>query len=212
MNGAPDSNLPRLVARMAVLRILVQGMMLWPEDQSARERLCKAEAIRLAASRGDRLPVTIARRVFALTAEAPPIAELRKNADDRHAHGWIAGEILRRAVDQAGREGDNVNLREIIGQIVKAYAPYRSAGKVHLTPSVKTIVNTIWPRYRPVAHFWAAFLGRIENGAGRAFPCSLDELPAFLKSARRYLGAGQEARTKQGPVLRPGESVGIPEI
>jgi hypothetical protein len=187
---------------------VVEAMMLWPEDEKARERWLHAAMVREASALGEDLPESHARFSLQLAADTTPLKELKGIAEDRQAHGWVAGAMLHRAVERAAVEG-SVNLGKIAQEVVQASAGLRRQHGMRL--SVKTINNRIWPDYRSVAHFWAAYVTALDEGQ-KAFPCSIGGLPAFLATAEAYRKAGETVQTKQGPVMRPGESVLVPDF
>jgi len=185
--------------------------MLWPEDEAARARWLDAAMTREAAEHADEMSETLLRGAVRLAAKTTPIDELQKAAEDRFGHGWIAGEVLRRAVGRASLSDESrINVGMIIEQIVQGFKPFRVAGKIHSTPTPKTIVNVIWPRYRPVAHLWAAYVSALDSGSSAPWPCSIIGLPVFLATAEEFRKAGEITLTKQGPVLRNAESVRVP--
>ena len=87
----------------------------------------------------------------------------------------------------------------------------RFGREMHL--SQKTIDNTVQPRYRSVAHFWAAYLDRSQETDSTTLPCRGRDLPLFLATAEAYRRRGETIRSAPQattPVLRPGEAVMIP--
>src|SRR5262249_30788095 len=61
----------------------------------------------------------------------------------------------------------------------------------------KQFDNQVWPEYRPVAHFWAAFLHESTVVApGRYIPCETTALPRFLRLAESFRRLGAKTRTR----------------
>ena len=78
--------------------------------------------------------------------------------------------------------------------------------------SRKTIDNTIWPRFRCVAHLWAAYLWGAAPG-DRTFPCRLDRLADSLTVAEWFRAEGEGFRPKGSDrtVLSAAESWRMPD-
>ena len=211
----PTLNLQQncLTAPIRLDLAVVEAMMLWPDNEdepdneAMRERWLNAAMTRESAIRLDGLPEPLLRSALKLASETTPIGELQKDARDRAGHGCIAGAILRIAVRESAVRRGSVNIGDIIDNVVNISEPIRKRHKVRL--SKKTIYNTSWHNYRSVAHFWAAHAASVEAGS-EAFPCPIGDLPVFLATAELFREAGEAAKTKQGPVLRPGETVRLP--
>lgn len=60
--------------------------------------------------------------------------------------------------------------------------------------------------YATVAHLWAASLDRA------SWPCAVADLSPFLAEVRAWQELGEATKTKQGPLLRPGTCVAIPDL
>jgi hypothetical protein len=60
--------------------------------------------------------------------------------------------------------------------------------KVHKGANISrsTLVNTILPRFRPVAHLWAAHSYEALHGEDRQFPCSFERVRDFLAMAEFF--------------------------
>jgi hypothetical protein len=76
-----------------------------------------------------------------------------------------------------------------------------------------SFLTHIWPRYRSVAHFWAAWLYLGAETSNPAFPCTYVDLPRFLGLSEgfRLLGHRTRAFRAPNPVLpNEAEMVKVP--
>jgi hypothetical protein len=71
--------------------------------------------------------------------------------------------------------------------------------------SKKTFDNEIWPAFRRVSHFWAAYFKRCNIDLQSPFPCRGEDLRSFLSDTQVYQRMGEK-----NPFLRPGETVKLP--
>lgn len=190
---------------------VIEARMLWPDDANTRNRYVNAVAIKLAAGNIDRVPLptptpTEVRELAEAMLSAPRIEDFQDEVPDAYERGMVAGDILRRAVgyQETGRE--NTSLGDIKGALSDLLGPAQRL-------SVKTIDNTVWPRYRSVAHLWAAYVHRSKETDSTAFPCRVRALPIFLAVAEAYRRRGEMIRlTAKSPstVLQPGAALMVP--
>ena len=127
----------------------------------------------------------------------------------------IAGAMLRHVVHSPDEAEGSATLGPLIAQIGKNF--WRSMGP---RISAKTINNSIWPKYRKVATFWAAYLtltdaqgaALVDNGANERLPCLPRDLGLFLALADEYRIWGEIARMKRRreTILTPGNSISVP--
>jgi hypothetical protein len=78
--------------------------------------------------------------------------------------------------------------------------------------SSKTFDNTVWPLFRPVAHFWAATFTAMMRDR-EPFPCALASFKDYLAMVEAYRIAGETTKAKQSPepfLLRRAETVKLP--
>ncbi len=178
---------------------LVQAVMIWPDDPVARDRAERAATVALGRQVAELLSRELLLELATMGASA--IADINRDANDRLTHGVIAGTILRFIIHAAVRP-QTMTMQEIIGFQAK-----------ELCMAPKTINNRSWPKWRCVAHFWAAFLQlQAENGPTYPHPCRLDDFARFLGLAETFRELGERAQPRQSPrpVLRPGECVRLP--
>jgi hypothetical protein len=191
----------------------LESQMLWPptepENAIHRARWVDGAIVAEAATMVDTLDHDLLRKAFMKAAHTPPLADLQKAAGDRYGHGWVAGAILRIAVGDAALANGKAHKGDVIGFLVESYSEFHVKGQLHFTPSRKNIDNVVWPTFAPVAHFWAAWLIAYSSG-NKTFPCKLDNLAIFLATAERFRQLGEATQTKQGPILKPGQALELP--
>ncbi len=190
----------------------LEALMLWPPDRpengAARRRWMNAAMVRHHADHLHELSEGDVREVLQIAADTIPIGELRSIATERMQQGVVAGAILRESIQAAAFANGTVNKGKVQTSFVERTRALRRKFEVRLEN--KTIDNALWPQYRSVAHLWAAYSVLVETGRN-AFPCALRDLAEFLAWAKEFQIQGEAATTKQGPLLRPGETVGIPD-
>lgn len=190
---------------------IIEARMLWPHDADKRIRYVNAVSIKLAAGNINRVPFptptpTEVRELAESMLSAPRVEDFTDAGKRAYTHGLVAGDILFEAVGYQDTGRENIGLGDIKSALVA-----RLGREQHL--SKKTIDNTVWPRYKPVAHLWAAHLHRSKETENTAFPCRARDLPIFLAVAEAYRRRGETIRsTAKAPstVLCPGDAVMVP--
>lgn len=188
--------------------VALEGHMLWPADKKMRDEAMRSSAVEFYKHYSSTLPATLLRDLVELAAGSIPIREIHNNVKAPFVHGIIAGRILRHLVSAvaADKQSDQASMKWIIGSLSTEYYP-----EFRLSP--KTIENSLWPNYRPVAHFWAAYVDFAVSRRDPVFPCRLDRLPEFLGAAKAFGDAGETMQTYRspGPILRASETVQLPK-
>ena len=174
----------------------IEAAMLWPDDPGKRTRIivsCRAEHLsaRNGASTGELLSLRV-------LADDSMANDLRAQLGDRLVQGTIAGWILRDTIAGAGRVPIDTAIRNASGKFRDVKMP-RGRNNRDLTP--RTISRSIWPRYRSVAHFWAAWL---DHRDAPLFPCRLERMREFLALAETLRKAGETTQlTNTGNSVLP---------
>lgn len=187
--------------------------MLFPNDAGLQDQAwgsCTADMMLSAIERGgvelDDLgePGVVAR----LLRTAPRAVDLQTKAHQAYRYGLAAGQIL---TEMIGADARN----EVVSMV-------RAKKKVseHLTVlnarSMSTIENTVWKTFRPVAHFWAAYLDLALEACDQdekyPFPCSVKTLAEFLGTTQSFLERGLSIRADRSArtVLVPDETWTLP--
>lgn len=178
---------------------LIEGFMIWPGNETARDNAIKAAAVEYAAPHvRDMEPEHI--DAFAeIAMGAFPLAHMQESAKTSFQRGAIAGMVLRECVGRLS-----------LGQEVKLAAVFDSVSRGGI--SKKVFDNEAWPNFRPVAHFWASWIDLYAGGGLAPFPCTVCDLRAFLETAEAYRSLAEASRTKQSPkpILAPGEAFRLP--
>lgn len=190
----------------------IAGVMLWPGDDEIEQRdeaMKTATADHLMRSIGAVPAAAKHVDVAGAAFDAVPPRIINRQARERYRDGCIAGEFLAAAV-QHGAAGGKVKLEGLKAAIT---APARRAHHRTLDFSRSTLVNRILPRFRPVAHLWAAHVYAAVHAGEDEFPCRLADLPAFLALADLFCDEALALRfaTRRDALLRPGEAWRIPE-
>lgn len=180
--------------------------MLWPDDEEARERAMQAATVQFGRDlkRNGLLSADEISELAELAVDAPRPVDMIEAAKEQCVQGMVAGFILHRALAYKDFAPDKAaigrNVKELSARLWPAW---------RLRP--QTINNKVLPRFRPVAHFWAASVAGTLNGS-RDFPCRRADLPIFLAIAEEYRKLGEATRLPHAPstVLRAGECIAVP--
>ena len=182
---------------------VVECHMLWPDDLQARSLATRATTAEFGRRALPHMPDHLMRDIVPALVAAPPIGQAQAAAGKPFFEGYVAGMILHHVVGAVATDGDDASMGWIMSKIANDVRPRRL--------SKKTIENTLWPKYRRVSHFWAAYVER--SYSETVFPCRLEKLAEFLSLAEAFRVAGEATRTKQSPrptVLLPHECVTLP--
>jgi hypothetical protein len=201
----PGLNLSAEMSRFDLF--LIEGVMLWPgEAGEERQRRCQAfdrAVVEIFRPAFGALTETLKADLFALADEAHPLEAIRPWARKPFLHGLIAGTVLNNLLGLIACDQDNASLGKAIEMVLLAFPPGSQL-------SSATFNKTIWPKYRCVAHLWAAYSSRAMFHDRGDFPCTVGDLPAFLADAEGYRVMGESRKTKQSPkntILLAGETI-----
>lgn len=187
---------------------VIEGAMLWPgendEDEEQRRRALDRSEVEYCQDK--ELNEIDKAGLFARADAAYPLPALQPHAVKPYYHGMFAGNVLHNVLGLIACDPDNASLGNAIEMALLAFPPGKQLSKA-------TFNKTIWPKFRCVAHLWAAYFSRSVFDDRRPFPCTLDDLPAFLADAEGYRVMGETRKTKQSreTILRAGEIIRLPE-
>jgi hypothetical protein len=183
--------------------ITLGANMLWPDDLDVRDRAVKSGHLKILISDWV-IPQELAQQISSDALDATPMVAIQESAKLPFVHGFIAGTILHTIVSEVAVEknSDRASMQRVIADLSKIFYP-----RWRLAP--KTIENTVWPQFRKVAHYWAAYIQGTFSQPPEPFPCRLANLSGFLSTAEAFRHAGEATRTKRSPrpILLPSESV-----
>ena len=182
--------------------------MLFPNDPVARENARRTTALELANRQCDNLPNDLLRYLFPLAVEAMPLKLLQQSALTPFKRGVIAGRMLTQAIASAAEGGKSKRISQSAAiKVLSDRFGYKS--------SPQTINGVVWPEFKKVSHYWAAYIAAAfpESSRNRPFPCTIEKLPRFLAIAEEFRMLGETTHTWKSPeptILRPGECVRLP--
>jgi hypothetical protein len=181
-------------------RARVGAMMLWPSEVDKNEReaavdtVAKSMVINFAKVNPD-LPIgEDGAEALEWLRSGPPLTELTNRAKRRYYEGILVGDIVLRALSPHQETGQPLLLNQIKQSALEHY------GKLKLgSPELPNFDNQIWPRMKPVAHFWAAHirLGLSHGGLTPPFPCLVDDLQRFLINADALLNEATQIKLRR---------------
>jgi hypothetical protein len=185
---------------------IIEAEMVWPDDPAARDAFLQtvsAEILRGAAGDLEREDLIT---LVHLQSSAPRLIDLQAISSKRVINGAQAGMYLRETLGLLSL-GRPAKMKPIAQQITRSLPGFKAT-------NAHTFENHVWPKFRRVAHFWAASLhinaGK-PNKANR-LPCACSDLPQFLALAEGFKHMGETTRAKQArrPILNSDETVTLP--
>lgn len=198
----PDMTWPNSV-------VVIEGVMLWPgendEDKEQRRRAIERSEVEYYKEK--ELNEIDKADLFARADAAYPLAALQPHAVKPYHHGMFAGIVLHTVLELIAGDPDNASLGRAIEMTLLAFPPGRQLSNA-------TFNKTIWPKFRCVAHLWAAYFSLSMFHDRIHFPSTLDDLPTFLADAEGYRIIGKSWKTKQSPrkaILLADETIRLPE-
>lgn len=186
------------------------SIMCYPRDDAAQERFAKA----IAAGRtlaliktskevfGEDLRVVADADLMLSVAQAPDaIQTVEQSAKDAAFGGAVAGYVLGWTIFRSAlpETRDTASLGAAFRMIEEACAKGRWRGG-----GVDNLKQNIWPKYRSVAHLWAALQVWNDLNAGSAWPISPNGLYHFLMMAEWLRVKGEALRPLHA---RPNERI-----
>ena len=189
---------------------IIESWMLFPDDEAKRLEAYKSATVAMGGDlrRKTKLPPDVIEELFDLAEKTTPIAQIHEMVMTPYREGFMAGAILIDAIE--GRDGDG-NERKL-GDIIKGLTKQFAKGGPN---SSSSFVHTIWKRYRPVSHLWAAHIKFAKAfPASPAFPCDLPAIIDFLWLSEEWRLRGESTKTAPtapSTILRPGDAVRTPE-
>lgn len=147
---------------------------------------------------------------FGYLRDTPKPADMVDKAKLNYPHGLAAGIILWKFA-RAG--AGNTTIGAIANEIVnKLQHKMMSDGK-RIRLGYDYIVDTIWPRYRSVAHLWAAYYDGADASPSCPFPCAAASVPTFLAGAESFRAFGERTTPSHSDstLLSPLDSWRLPE-
>jgi hypothetical protein len=188
--------------------LTLEAHMLFPNDPVARKNARITTGLEFANRQRDNLPEDFFRDRFTLALKATPLEMVQQSALTPYKRGLIAGIMLRdfiAAAADGGRPKDG-SLRSIIKILSDRFKGHKC--------SPQTINCEVWPKFKKVSHFWAAYIHAALSGSvgSRPFPCTIETLPVFLAMAEEFRMLGEATRgwrSREPSILTEGECVGL---
>jgi hypothetical protein len=189
--------------------LALEAHMLFPNDPVARKKARTTSELEAAIIESDSLPDHFFRDCFSLALKAKPLEMVQQLALTPFKRGVIAGIMLTQAIASAagGRKSKHNSLTATIKVLSNRFRGDRY--------SPQTINGVVWPEFKKVSHYWAAYLfaGHSEPSRHPPWPCTIEKLPRFLAIAEEFRRLGETTHTWKSPkkaILRQGECVRLP--
>lgn len=199
----------------------LEAMMLWPDDESWRTRALETSFIEFNRPYLDVFPAEILRDYSKRAADALPVTTFQEEVKkERFLRGVLVGGVLHGVIGALREDPDGATKGAIIDKCIEVAQRPKNGKRPSWRISSSTFNNEIWPQFKSVAHFWAAYFAWCYYLKGSEyyfpkgnFPCRCSDLREFLSDAEAYRISGEAARTKQSrtPVLCAGHAVVLPD-
>jgi len=198
--------------------VYLAGLMLWPGDAIQMERF-RASALvhklKIDIDGGDLPHDTFTPEewagLFKIATLAPPFSEVVQASVVRYYHGLALGQFICEIIARKDRRSKNATIGQTMATVTKFCKDF--GWRV----SKSTLVNTIWPDFRAVAHLWAAKVRRLPfDRRGFSFDitptfvCPPEELAQFLAMAEWYRSRGEELESNKTNLLGAGQTWRVP--
>jgi hypothetical protein len=154
---------------------IVGAAMLWPHDETQRKKAIETSRVEMLNSIADQLSRTDLVDLVALAKDVTPLSDIHDLTKQCMVDGVRSGLYLREAVGHVSLDLP-VSMKQLAAK-VSTLPPVRNA---------HTFENSTWPRYRPVSHFWAAWLTECSR---RTMPNSA--MRAWCRWTRFYSTTGR---------------------
>jgi hypothetical protein len=180
----------------------LQSVMYWPDPQADAGQRAEWMKTGMALFIGESIGgVPAAARVngpsewlewHRAALDAMPPRSFVEQVEQAFRHGVFAGELLGGAVQELLKTGGQFKLGALKAAMTSSK---RRKSHKYLDISNSTLDNTIWKRYRSVAHLWASYAYYVLHVSPHDlfFPCRLERLPDFLALAEFFARAGLAA-------------------
>lgn len=189
-----------------IANMYAMGYMLYPSDDSGRDRFHALVLAGLARHGGGELDA----EVLQVVIEAARCGGLEYDAQT--VPGCVAADVLLSALAMAANGIENAGIEKAIFLVSQLYPHFRNAeGKGYTSISERTIQRH-WAAMRPAAHLWAAWLVLVRDAQARglqdeAMVLHVGASPALLPIAQGFLelAAAHKAPRSAEPLLGPAE-------
>jgi hypothetical protein len=150
----------------------IEALMIFPGSEEKRNKYFASALVELFAEYPETVPEYKWRELFFIARNARPITDWQDEALDIFVKGSIVGGFLH---DKIGYEmlGIHKTSAEVAERVIKLYKKNSDGGYVRT--SVSDFNSNVWPKFKCVAHFWAAsVLVNINlSKQDMRFPCRL---------------------------------------
>lgn len=186
-----------LVSPTAYDVAVLGAMMLYPQDEAARNRALHATTVTMILENEHHPPPRTPderRQLFELVRMVPRVTEFGGEIKEGFCRGMVVGGMICDVVFHGTKLGDSKR---------------RLAKNFGFSESL--INGVIWPAYKPVAAYWAVYVRINQALVDSPIPCRPHELGQFLAMANDLRCTAEtlkRAHTHQ--LLKPGETVQIP--
>jgi hypothetical protein len=179
----------------------IESVMLFPDNELKRDRAIAATAAETIIELISETTV-VGKEVAEVLRKAPEIPALDDELKRRFSIGVAVGKVVVEMICDS-----SATLDVLFSKAQNEFNKARHNLSIE-TPTIQNVQKNWWPRFRSVAHLWAASVMLPER-----FPCSLDNVPQFLATAEyvRYLAQRRElVRQDDAKLLEFGTALAVP--
>lgn len=137
-----------------------------------------------------RLEPEIGAKILEELLNADPLGNIQERAKRPYVEGIAVASLVISLLSKRPGSANTMAEAKTIGLRVLNDAGDRNVDN--------ETMEKVWRRYRPVAHWWAAYYHRSIKGSNSSFPCQASEITDLIAHADFFLRVGAEHKLSGG--------------
>jgi hypothetical protein len=174
---------------------IIGAVMLWPGNPAARQSEIHTSSVEYLKTNPVLRDAVLGSDAFEFAAQAKPLEDLKGVVNSPLSHGCMVGAVCYNVI-VAKLGNAEISTSEAVKRFESDYANLNKMRSVLgiSGQGKKHFYNEIWPTFRPVAHFWAAFFWYSKKFGNPTFPCEMIRIAEFLGQAEALLTLGETTK------------------
>lgn len=179
------------------------AVMLFPENETARKQYVAAAALDLLKNhrrpeQDSHFPVTPL-KILELISEGPNRDELNQRVDERIGQGRVAANILRVVLSLSRFAPAHATVRKAI-RVVGVHLAREEKKIRRPIPASPATLKSVWTRFKPVSHLWAAvppdFVEYARGARVFSNPLNSRDVDAVIDHVLKFLALAEKIRLR----------------